>query len=163
MILLPRLSPAILLSLLAGACAPETGPGTPATRVYFADLQGGAQVCTVPKDVKLTAGQQTEATMVVGNDGGWCGIPVSQPGPKAFDAGLLVGRPQNGRVLVRKVGDVSRIDYFPNAAFGGTDVFSVRMLPGNAALRVSVTVQYTPPPAPPAPPPAPTPPTRGRR
>jgi len=162
MTLAGRLSPAILMALLASACAPDAGPATPATRVYFVDLQGAAQLCTVPKDVKLTAGQQTEATMLVGNDGGWCGIPVAQPGPKAFDAGLLVARPQHGRVLVRKVGDLSRIDYFPDPAFGGTDVFSVRMLPGNAALRVSVTVQYTPPPAPPAPPPASTPPARRR-
>jgi len=160
---LTRLAPAVLLASLAAACAPETGPATPATRVYFADLQGAAQLCTVPKDVKLTAGEQTEVAMVVGNDGGWCGVPVAQPNRKAFDAGLLVGRPQHGRVLVRKVGDVSRIDYFPDAAFGGTDMFSVRLLPGNAALRVAVTVQYTPPPAPPTPPPAPPAPARRRR
>ena len=92
--------------------------------------------------------------MVVKNDGGWCGINVAQSGPKPYDAGLLVGRPEHGRVHVHKVGDVSRIDYIPDAGFGGEDRFTVRMLPGNPALRVMVTVQYTAPPAPPTPPPA---------
>jgi hypothetical protein len=142
---------ATTLAALAG-CAQEQRPAASAHRVFYADLQGGAQLCTVPRNVTLTPGQQTEATMVVGNDGGWCGISVSQSGPRPYDAGLLVGRPEHGRVHVRKVGDQTRIDYIPDAAFGGEDAFTVRMLPGNPALRVKVTVQYTPPPAPPAPP-----------
>jgi len=154
---------ALLLAGLTAACATEAPPPAPGARVYYGDLQGGAQTCTVPKDVKLAAGEQADAAMTVGNDGGWCGIAVAQPGPKPFDAALLVVRPKHGRVLVRKVGDVSRVDYFPDAAFGGADTFTVRMLPGNGALRVAVTVQYTPPPAPPAPPPAPVPSQRRRR
>ena len=37
-------------------------------------MQGAAAVCTAPQRVELAAGQQAEATMVVKNDGGWCGI-----------------------------------------------------------------------------------------
>ncbi|MFZ4409961.1 MAG: hypothetical protein ACOYOH_21630 [Paracraurococcus sp.] len=142
------------LAALAG-CAEQQQAAAPGARRYYVDTQGIAALCTVPPKVELAAGQQAEATMVVKNDGGWCGINVAQSGPRPYDAGLLVGRPEHGRVHVHKVGDHTRIDYIPDAGFGGEDKFSVRMLPGNPALRVMVTVQYTPPPAPPAPPPAP--------
>ncbi|MDO9707763.1 hypothetical protein [Paracraurococcus lichenis] len=142
---------AAALTALAGCAAQEQRRAPPGARVYYEDTQGAAALCQVPQDVKLTPGQQAEATMVVKNDGGWCGITVANGG-KPYDAGLLVGRPEHGRVHVRKVGDATRIDYIPDAAYGGDDRFTVRMLPGNPALRVMVTVQYTPPPAPPAPP-----------
>jgi hypothetical protein len=131
------------LAAVAAGCAKDAAPVS-RNRVYYADQQGGATVCTVAKDVALTAGRQTETTMTVRNDGGWCGIPVSQPGPKPYDAGLLVERPQHGRVHVRKVGDITRVDYIPDAGYGGNDAFTVRVLPGNAALRVAVTVQPGP-------------------
>ena len=150
------LAVAAAMALLAG-CAEQPRTAASGARVYYVDMQGASAVCTVPPRVELAAGQQAEATMVVKNDGGWCGISVAQRGPKPYDAGLLVGRPEHGRVHVHKVGDVSRIDYIPDAGFGGEDRFTVRMLPGNPALRVAVTVQYTPPPAPPTPPPAPAP------
>ena len=148
---------AAAMALLAGCATDQPRTAASGARVYYADMQGASAVCTVPPKVELAAGQQAEATMVVKNDGGWCGINVAQSGPKPYDAGLLVGRPEHGRVHVHKVGDVSRIDYIPDAGFGGEDRFTVRMLPGNPALRVMVTVQYTPPPAPPTPPPAPAP------
>ncbi|WP_431270054.1 hypothetical protein [Dankookia sp. P2] len=147
------LAVAAAMALLAG-CAEQPRVTASGARIYYVDTQGAAALCTVPPKVELAAGQQTEATMVVKNDGGWCGITVAQSGPKPYDAGLLVGRPEHGRVHVHKVGDVTRIDYTPDAGFGGEDRFSVRLLPGNPALKVMVTVQYTPPPAPPAPPPA---------
>lgn len=129
-----------LAAILAG-CAQEAGPAASTRRVFHADLQGGAAVCTVPRDVSLTAGQQAEARMTVGNDGGWCGITVSQSGPRPYDAGLLVERPRHGRVHVRKVGDVTRVDFTPDPGFVGADSFTVRFLPGNPALKVAVTVQ----------------------
>lgn len=131
------------LALVAGlaGCAQEAAAPASTRRVFFADIQGQARGCTVPRSVSLTPGQQTESTMTLANDGGWCGITVSQPGPKPYDAGLLVQRPQHGRVHVRKVGDVTRVDYIPDARFAGTDAFTVRMVPGNPALRVAVTVQ----------------------
>ena len=153
------LAVAAAMALLAG-CAEQPKPVASGARVFYVDTQGASSLCTVPPKVELSAGQQAEATMVVKNDGGWCGITVAQRGPKPYDAGLLVGRPEHGRVHVHKVGDVSRIDYIPDAGFGGEDRFTVRMLPGNPALRVAVTVQYTPPPAPPAPPTPPPAPAR---
>jgi hypothetical protein len=144
---------AAALALLAGCAQEQAASGPSGSRTYFVDVNGGAQLCQVPPKVELSAGQQAEATMVVKNDGGWCGIFVAQSGPRPYNAGLLVGRPEHGRVHVRKVGDRTRVDYIPDAGFGGEDKFTVRFLPGNPALRVMVTVQYTPPPAPPAPPP----------
>src|SRR4051812_42262889 len=148
-----------LAAALAGlvGCAQQQQAAAPGARLYYVDTQGAASLCTAPPRVELAAGQQAEATMVVKNDGGWCGITVAQSGPKPYDAGLLVGRPEHGRLHVHKVGDLTRVDYIPDAGFGGDDRFTVRFLPGNPALRVAVTVQYTPPPAPPAPPAAPAP------
>jgi hypothetical protein len=131
------------LGILAG-CAQDVAAPTSRNRLYYADQQGGSALCTVPQRVSLTAGQQTDTTMTMRNDGGWCGIPVSQPGPKPYDAGLLVERPKHGRVHVRKVGDVTRVDFIPDAGFSGNDSFTVRVLPGNAALRVAVAVQPGP-------------------
>ncbi|MBK1659241.1 hypothetical protein E2C05_09850 [Paracraurococcus ruber] len=149
------------LAALAGCQQPQQAAGPAGARVYYADTQGAASVCEAPRSVALAAGQQAEAAMTVKNDGGWCGITVALSG-KPYDAGLLVGRPEHGRVHVRKVGDATRVDYIPDAGFGGEDRFTVRFLPGNPALRVMVNVQYTPPPAPPAPP-APPPRTPARR
>ena len=153
------------LAALAGCAGPTAPTARSAARVYAADLTGGAKLCTVPQSVNLTAGQTTEATMAVENDGGWCGILVSQSGPKPFSAGLVTERPQNGRLHVHTVGDQTRVDYIPNPAYGGPDAFAVRLMPGGAVLHVAVTVNYTAPPAPPAPTPAPAParkPTRQR-
>ncbi|MCO6418046.1 hypothetical protein JYK14_18035 [Siccirubricoccus sp. KC 17139] len=149
----------LALATLLAACAQQQQAAAPAARVYAVDLQGQAKNCTVPANVALSADRPAEATMSLDNDGGWCGIFVAQPGPKPFDYGTVRSRPANGRVLIRKVGDRTRVDYFPNAAFGGTDNFTVQLMPGGQELKVAVTVAYTPPPAPPAPP-AHTPPAR---
>jgi hypothetical protein len=144
------------LALLAGCAGQQAArPAGSSARLYANDLAGGAKVCTVPQAVSLANEQPTDVTMVLDNDGGWCGIQVAQPGPKPFDAGLVTTRPQHGRLHIRKVGDNTRVDYIPNAAFGGTDAFAVRLLPGGAVLRAAVTVNYTAPPAPPPPPAAP--------
>jgi hypothetical protein len=156
--MLNRLALGAGLIALAG-CA-EGLPGSSGSRVYYADMQGAAAVCTVPEKVSLGAGAQTEATMVVKNDGGWCGITLSRFPQRPYDAGLLVGRPANGRVHVHSVGDVTRIDYTPDPGFSGDDRFTVRLLPGNPSLRVSVTVQpgvHAAPAAAPAPAKAPAP------
>ena len=130
---------ATLLALLAlGACEqarPYTG-----TRVFYADLQGGAKVCTVPRDVGLAADRVTEVAMTVVNDGGWCGISVSRGG-RAYAAGTVVDRAEHGRVEVRNVGDVTRVDYFPDRGFSGSDSFAVSLLPGGHRMKVAVTVQ----------------------
>jgi hypothetical protein len=150
-----RLCGLALAAALAACAQPQQQAGAPGARIYAADLQGAAKSCTVPQQVSLSPDRPAEVAMTVDNDGGWCGISVAQSGPKPFDAGLVTTRPANGRVLVRKVGDRTRVDYFPNPAFGGTDSFAVRLLPGGATMQVAVTVTYTAPPAPPPPPAAP--------
>lgn len=130
------------LALIAGCT--QDAASTSRNRIFYADQQGGAAVCNVPKDVSLTASKQTDTTMTLRNDGGWCGVSVAQAGPRPYDAGLLVERPKHGRVHVRKVGDYTRVDYIPDAGFSGNDSFTVRVLPGNAALRVAATVQPGP-------------------
>ena len=86
------------------------------------------------------SGQTTNAIMKLANDGGWCGLPVHQDGPKPFDAGLLTARPAHGTVLIHEVGDDTRIDYTPDHGFSGTDSFSVTLVPGNGTIRIAVLV-----------------------
>lgn len=126
-----------------GACAEQAATPASVRRIYYVDTQGKAAVCTPPQSVSLTAGQQTDTTMTMSNEGGWCGVTLSQAGQKPYDAGMLVQRPQHGRVLVRAVGDYTRVDFFPDRGFTGTDAFTVRFAPGNPALKVTVTVQGT--------------------
>jgi hypothetical protein len=124
-------------ALLLQACAeqPQSGPGP---RVFAADVAGGAKICVVPK-VAPVAGQETPVEMKLGNDGGWCGITVSNGG-KPYEAGLLSAKPVHGKVQIHTVGNATRIDYTPDRAVGGADAFSVKLIPGDAALRVSVAV-----------------------
>lgn len=135
---------ALALPALLAACAqPQSGPAAPQSKrpIFAADLQGGAQLCTVQDEPKLVDAQQTDVPMTVRNDGGWCGVRVSRPGPEPFDAGLLTSRPSRGRVHVHSVGDWTRIDYTPDPGFSGADSFVVRLLPGSTSVKVNVTVE----------------------
>ena len=125
-------------ALLLQACAQQAAPAS-GTRMYAADLAGGAKHCTVPK-VTPAPGQQVAATMQVGNDGGWCAITVDRGG-KPYGAGLLVGEPTHGKVLIHTVGDSTRIDYTPDTRFTGADIFTVRLVPGDATIKATVAVQ----------------------
>ncbi|MCQ4161738.1 cadherin-like domain-containing protein [Roseomonas sp. GC11] len=142
---------ALALPALLAACAKSDGPApTAASRlpVYAVDLQGKSSICTLPAEgPRLVDGQQAETTMTVGNDGGWCGVSVARPGPEPFDAGLLIARPAKGTVVVKAVGDYTRLDYVADAGFVGTDSFTVRLLPGSTSVKVNVTVQGVTPPA----------------
>jgi hypothetical protein len=129
----------LLAGVLLQACQGENGASGSRLRVYAADLTGAAKTCEVPK-ITPASGQSTEATMKLGNDGGWCGLPVHQDGPKPFDAGLLTARPAHGNVLIHEVGDDTRIDYTPDRGFAGNDSFSVKLEPGNSTVRVAVAV-----------------------
>ncbi len=153
------------LTLLA-ACAEAPPPAPPppprvAARVFAVDLEGRARACTETAPAEPAAGSPAAGQMALFNDGGWCGLPVNQAGPKPFAAGLLVKRPQHGTVTIHSVGDVTRLDYMPDPGFGGPDSFTVRLIPGNAEVAVAVTVEGPPPPPPP--PPAPTPAPRQQR
>jgi hypothetical protein len=125
-----------LAALLLQSCAQQ--PAGPTVRMYAADLAGAAKSCTVPK-VAPAAGQSTEVAVKVGNDGGWCGITVNNGG-RPFAAGLLESAPAHGKVLIHTVGNDTRIDYTPERGFGGTDAFSVKLIPGDAIVRASVSV-----------------------
>jgi hypothetical protein len=133
---------ALLLTglLLAGCSAnPQAGPAGSKLRVYATDLAGGAKVCSVSRLVPAF-GATTEAAIKVGNDGGWCGLPVDEAGAKPFDAGLLTGRPSHGTVTIHTVGDDTRLDYTPDRGFNGNDSFTVKLIPGSAIVHVAVTV-----------------------
>jgi hypothetical protein len=130
----------LLTGVLLQACGQNaSGPGGSRARVFAADLAGAARSCDVGQ-ISPASGQSTEAAMKLGNDGGWCGLPVHQDGPKPFDAGLLTARPAHGNVLIHEVGDDTRIDYTPDRGFTGNDNFSVKLVPGNDTIRVAVVV-----------------------
>jgi hypothetical protein len=131
---------AVTAGLLQG-CSTEKPPAPPApqARTFAIDQTGAAKSCTAPHP-SLTAGKPSDVAMAVGNDGGWCGLLVAQAGPKPFGAGLLTARPAHGTVYIHSVGDDTRIDYTPEFDFAGTDGFTVQLLPGDASIRVSVTV-----------------------
>lgn len=154
------------LIALAGCAKPPVSQRQ-AARLYAADFQGKAKTCTATAPAEPGEGARVEGRMTLVNDGGWCDIALNRPGPRPFDAGLLVARPAHGQVTIHTVGDQTRVDYAPDAGFSGTDAFSVRLLPGNAEMKVAVSVQpgapaATPASAPPPPPPA-APASRTRR
>ncbi len=138
---------AILLTmgLLAGgllqACALAPAPGA-GPRVYAADITGGAKICQVEK-ISPADGKTVESKMTLANDRGWCGVPAQQSSGKPFDAGLMSARPAHGNVVIHLVGDQTRIDYTPDRGYVGNDSFAVKLVPGNAIVRIAVTV--TPP------------------
>ncbi|MBE9607593.1 hypothetical protein IAI18_22200 [Acetobacteraceae bacterium H6797] len=135
----------LALPVALSACSPK--PEAPVARntlpVFAVDLAGAAKLCTVTDKVEVKPGAVAEATMTVGNDGGWCGINVAQAGPAPFDYGLVAraDRPKNGKVYVHAVGDYTRIDYTPDLGFVGTDSFMVELRPGAGKVKVAVTVQ----------------------
>jgi hypothetical protein len=138
----PGCNPAGWLAIAAGgillqACTAKP-PSGPAVRLFAADLAGGAKTCDVGK-VAPVAGQETPVTVKLGNDGGWCGITIGN-GAKPYDAGLLAAAPAHGKVLIHTVGNDTRIDYTPERGFTGSDAFSVRLIPGDAIIRASVSV-----------------------
>ena len=134
----------VMAALLAG-CAGKPPPlatrsGAP---VYAIDMTGAAKLCTVPQP-HLLARKTTSVAMRVGNDGGWCGIRLIQPGseaePKPYAAGLLLTPASHGTVYIHTVGDLTRVDYTPRPGFVGGDHFTVSLLPGRPVLTVQVTV-----------------------
>ena len=129
----------LLTSTLLQACTPNTTPAGSRLRVFAADVTGAAQSCEA-HEIAPAAGQTIEASMKLANDGGWCGLPAHQEGPKPFEAGLLAVRPTHGSVLIHEVGDNTRIDYTPDRGFTGTDSFAVKLIPGDAKVNVAVMV-----------------------
>ena len=105
------------------------------TPVYSTDLAHKAASCTVAP-VTLEDGKEAVVAMSTGG-GGWCGIAIRR-GDQPFGAGLLTQPPRNGAVYVHTVGDDTRVDYTPRAGTSGADTFTVRFIPGDATMRVTV-------------------------
>jgi hypothetical protein len=122
---------------LAG-CERPLSPVSPGAPVFAVDMAGAARQC-VASHPQLISGRTVEATMRVGNDGGWCAISVQLDG-QPYDAGLLTRAPTHGKVFIHPVGNSTRIDYTPDLGFTGTDRFVVQLIPGNPAIGVTVTV-----------------------
>ncbi len=129
---------AITGSLMAG-CADQgnTGAAT-GGRVFAVDQTGRARKCDAPRP-DLADGKATDVKMAVSNEGGWCGIVVQRNG-RPYDTGLLTVRPDNGKLLVHRVGDVTRMTYTPTRGYVGPDKFTVKLLPGDATVQVAVAV-----------------------
>ncbi|HUD62759.1 MAG TPA: hypothetical protein VMQ99_24870 [Acetobacteraceae bacterium] len=125
------------MAVLLQACAAPP-PAAPTARIFAADVAGGAKTCVVPK-VAPVAGKETQVSVRVGNNGGWCGIVVNDGG-KPYAAGLLIADPMHGKVLIHSVGDDTRIDYTPDPRFSGNDAFTVKLIPGDATIRAGVAV-----------------------
>ena len=125
------------VGLIVTACAQPGATGS-RERVFATDLAGGARKCEAPTP-SPTDGQTTQVAMKMANDGGWCGVSVSRSG-RPFDTGLLTTRPTHGKVVVTRVGDVTRITYTPPPRFAGTDSFAVKLIPGDATVQVTATV-----------------------
>jgi len=122
--------------VLLQACAQQ--PSGPGVRMFAADMAGAAKICVVPK-VTPIANQETQVAMKVGSDGGWCGITVSNNG-QPYAAGLVVAKPVHGQPFIHTVGNDTRIDYTPDRGVGGSDTFAVKLIPGDATIRVSVAI-----------------------
>jgi hypothetical protein len=131
------LSALALTALLVQGCE-QPRQAASSTRLYAIDQTGGAKTCNAPQ-AQPAGGQTTDVAMTVTNDGGWCGLSVSQSG-RPYSAGLLTTRPKDGKVYVHVVGDHTRIDYTPDRGFAGNDSFVVKLVPGDASVRVNVAV-----------------------
>jgi len=123
------------VGVLLQACAHQ--PAGPSVRLFNSDFQGIARTCVAPKPATIP-GKTVEATMQVGSDAGWCGLTVNNDG-HPFDTELLTARPAHGKIYAHMVGNDTRIDYTPETGFVGADSFTMKLLPGDAAVHVTVT------------------------
>jgi hypothetical protein len=129
----------VLAGVLLQGCAGGEVSGLGGNRVFSADMTGAAKSCSAPRPT-VRNGQQTEVTMVLGNDGGWCAITTAQANSSAFSAGLLTERPAHGKVFIHQVNGATRIDYTPDRGFRGSDSFAVKLIPGEPVIKAAVTV-----------------------
>jgi hypothetical protein len=129
-----------ITGILLTACTDQraSGPASGA-RLFASDLSGGARKCEASKPAP-EAGKTVPATVAMGNDGGWCAVTVTQSNGRPYDTGLLTVRPNHGKLLIHRVGDVTRLTYTPDRSYTGPDNFSVKLIPGDATVQVAVTV-----------------------
>ena len=135
----------VLLSLVGcnGLLGAKTSAPAEATAPDLSN-EGIARVCTASA-VDMAHGPVATATLAMSNEGGWCAVRVSQPEHTAFATGLVRVRPEHGRLDIEKSGNQTRIQYFPDAGFVGSDTFTTALRPtkpgaADQMLKVSVTV-----------------------
>ena len=78
-----------LTAMLVQACD-QPATTVSSTRLYAIDQAGGAKTCNSPS-AQPAGGQTTDVAMTVTNDGGWCGLSVTQSG-KPYSASVLTAR-----------------------------------------------------------------------
>ena len=103
--------------------------------VYATDMIGKAAACTT-SPITVKDGAVNPVSMTTGG-GGWCGISLDRGG-HAYAAGLLTKPASSGKVYIHTVGDETRIDYTASRVPVTPDSFTVRLIPGDATLVVSV-------------------------
>jgi hypothetical protein len=126
-----------LSALTLGGCTQATVANVSSSLpVYSTDLQGRAAQCSAPPTNAVAEGKTLSVAMTTGGNG-WCGMLIRN-GSGPYAAGLLTRRPEHGKVYVHSVGDDTRIDYTSLASPVVADAFTVRLIPGNALVEVSV-------------------------
>jgi hypothetical protein len=126
------------LGLILQGCAAiqTTAPTSNAVR-YSTDMVNKAPTCSFTAIDAVKDGAANAVTLTTGG-GGWCGFGVRENGAP-YTAGLLSKRARFGKVHVHTVGDDTRIDYTPYERTVVADSFTVRLIPGDATISVTVT------------------------
>ena len=122
--------------ILQGCAAPPPPPPRPHATIYSTDMVNKAAVCSFTPLKALKDGSDNSVTLTTGG-GGWCGFGLELDG-HPYTAGLLTKGAKFGKVHIHTVGDDTRIDYTPQTLPAVADSFTVRLIPGNATIQVSV-------------------------
>ena len=150
------------LIAIATTAIAVTGCAPQATQVAGAaqeSNEGIAKTCT-SSPVDFGAGNSATATVSMTNDG-WCALHTKDKNGEPFKFGLVKVKPQQGYILIQKIGGETRIEYTPENRYVGADHFSVALASNQAntpdsTIQVAVTVTRGEGVAPPAPEPAPS-------
>lgn len=124
-----------IAGLALQACSAEKMAQKQPAPLYSADFVGKAPLCTAPA-ISVADGKEAAGRIATGG-GGWCGFTLNRDG-SPYASFLLTDKARFGKVLVHTVGDDTRIDYTPNTPTVTADAFSVRLIPGDAIVRVAV-------------------------
>ncbi len=132
------------LAAVAAAIALQGCANTPPAPPAGEDLNLGIARSCEFTPVKLALGGTASSAITMSNDG-WCAVRVDEPDGQPFQLGLMLDRPQHGRVLIQRIGGQTRLEYTPNPGFNGSDRFTAALRPREAStqdsrLQVAVNV-----------------------
>jgi hypothetical protein len=122
--------------ILQGCAANPPGASRSHATIYSTDMVNKAASCSFTPLETLKDGSTNSVALTTGG-GGWCGFGVGIDG-HPYTAGLLIAGAKSGKVHIHTVGDDTRIDYTPERLPVVADSFTVRLIPGNATIQVSV-------------------------